>query len=184
MSSERLPRALRRQIADRARWRCEYCLSPAAFSTQPFEVDHVIPRSKGGLTNADNLALSCGCNSYKGHRTHGRDPRTARVLSLFNPRAQRWPRHFAWSAAAISTSKSINRAAISRTLPNVWDHRKLSSVRKPKRRTSGGKNNFTSTKSFSPSWNCLPAVNDERRSVVHRAGGLRKAEEEPRGQWA
>jgi 5-methylcytosine-specific restriction endonuclease McrA len=52
MSSERLPRALRRQIALRARWRCEYCLNPAAFSTQPFEVDHIIPRTKGGGTTS------------------------------------------------------------------------------------------------------------------------------------
>ncbi len=97
MSSKRLSRALRRRVADRARWRCEYCLSPAAFSTQPFEVDHIIPLSKGGRTAADNLALSCGCNSYKGNRTHARDLRTSRAVPLFNPRRQRWTRHFAWS---------------------------------------------------------------------------------------
>jgi 5-methylcytosine-specific restriction endonuclease McrA len=101
MSSERLPRALRRQIAQRARWRCEYCLSPAAFSTQPFEVDHIIPRTKGGPTSADNLALSCGCNSYKGRRTHARDPRTGRAVPLFNPRRQRWQRHFTWNEGSL-----------------------------------------------------------------------------------
>jgi hypothetical protein len=98
MSSERLSRRLRRRVGERARWRCEYCLSPAAFSTQPFEVDHVIPRSQGGPTRLGNLALSCGCNSYKGDRTTGRDPQTGRTVPLFNPCRQRWPRHFAWSA--------------------------------------------------------------------------------------
>src|SRR5262249_22621025 len=97
MSSERPSRGLRRRVGDRARWRCEYCLSPAAFSTQPLEVDHVIPRSKGGLTTPENLALSCGCNSYKGDRTYARDPKTGRSVPLFNPRRQRWSRHFAWS---------------------------------------------------------------------------------------
>ncbi len=97
MPSERVPRVLRRRVGERARWRCEYCLSPAAFSTQPFDVDHVLPRSKGGLTTLDNLALSCGCNSYKGDRTHARDLGTGRSVSLFHPRRQRWSRHFAWS---------------------------------------------------------------------------------------
>ena len=97
MSFERLSRGFRRRVAERARWRCEYCLSPAAFCTQPFEVDHIIPRSKGGRGAADNLALSCGCNSYKGQRTRARDPQTGRFASLFHPRRQRWARHFAWS---------------------------------------------------------------------------------------
>lgn len=97
MSSKRLSRTLRRLVADRARWRCEYCCSPAAFSTQPFEVDHIVPRSKNGRTVPENLALSCGCNSYKGDRTHAHDPQTGRLVALFHPRRQRWPRHFAWS---------------------------------------------------------------------------------------
>lgn len=97
MSSERLSRRLRRQVAERARGRCEYCLSPASFSTQPFEVDHIVPRSQGGPTTPANLALSCGCNSHKGQRTHARDPLTGRAAPLFNPRRQRWERHFVWS---------------------------------------------------------------------------------------
>jgi hypothetical protein len=111
MSSERVPRKVRRQVGARARWRCEYCLSPAAFSTQPFEGDHIIPRSKGGPTTLDNLALACGCNSYKGDRTHGIDPQTRRRVRLFNPRRQRWIRHFRWSADYL---KVFGRTAIGR----------------------------------------------------------------------
>lgn len=96
MSSERVPRKLARQVAQRAHWRCEYCLSPAAYSTQPFEVDHVTPRSKGGRTVLRNLAFACGCNSYKAHRIQARDSRTGRFVALFNPRRQLWSRHFAW----------------------------------------------------------------------------------------
>jgi hypothetical protein len=102
MSSERVPRRLRRRVGERARWRCEYCLSRAAFSTQPYEADHVIPRSKGGLTTPENLALSCGCNSYKGDRTHARDPQTARRVPLFNPRRHPWSRHFEWSGDGLT----------------------------------------------------------------------------------
>ena len=71
--------------------------SPAAYATQPFEVDHIVPHTKGGLTVPDNLALSCGCNSYKGQQTHALDPVTGRRFPLFHPRRQRWSRHFAWS---------------------------------------------------------------------------------------
>ena len=97
MSSKRPSRVLRRQVADRAQWRCEYCHSPAAFSTQPFEVDHIIPRSKNGSTTLENLALACGCNRYKGNRTYVRDPQTERTVPLFHPRRQHWFRHFEWS---------------------------------------------------------------------------------------
>src|SRR3989304_4087779 len=97
MSSKRPSPRLSRLVADRAQWQCEYCRSPAAFSTQPFEVDHIIPYSKGGSTTPENLALSYGCNSYKGNRTHARDPQTGRIVPIFNPRRQRWSRHFVWS---------------------------------------------------------------------------------------
>ena len=97
VASSRPSRALRRLVVDRAGWRCEYCHSPAAFSTQPFEVDHIIPRNKNGLTSSENLALACGCNSYKGDKTHARDPQTGRTVPLFHPRRQRWSRHFEWS---------------------------------------------------------------------------------------
>jgi 5-methylcytosine-specific restriction endonuclease McrA len=97
MSARRLSRALRSLVAEHAQLRCEYCYSPAAFSTQPFEVDHIIPRSKNGPTTLENLALSCGCNRYKGESTHTHDPQTGRMVRLFHPRHQRWSRHFTWS---------------------------------------------------------------------------------------
>jgi hypothetical protein len=34
MSFERVSRRLRRRVAERAHWRCEYCRTPAAFSTE------------------------------------------------------------------------------------------------------------------------------------------------------
>ena len=97
MSSKRPSRRLSLTVAERAQWRCEYCLSPAAYSAQPFEVDHIIPTSKGGQTTLDNLAFSCGCNGHKSNHTHAQDPETGRRVPLFNPRRQRWTRHFAWS---------------------------------------------------------------------------------------
>ncbi len=43
----------------------------------------------------DNLALSCTlCNRRKGSDITSVDPETGEVISLFNPRAQRWLDHF------------------------------------------------------------------------------------------
>jgi 5-methylcytosine-specific restriction endonuclease McrA len=88
MSSERLTKALRRKIFERAKGRCEYCLSPAKYALHPFEADHIVPRSKGGSTSLENLALSCGCHRFKAAHTYARDPKTGRLVRLFNPRTQ------------------------------------------------------------------------------------------------
>jgi hypothetical protein len=37
------------------------------------------------------------CNNAKRAQTHAVDPSTGRRVRLFNPRLQRWSRHFAWS---------------------------------------------------------------------------------------
>ncbi len=46
-------------VRKRARERCEYCELPQSFSSIPFEIDHIIAQKHGGLTEEDNLALSC-----------------------------------------------------------------------------------------------------------------------------
>lgn len=101
MSSNRPSPKLSRLVAERAGWRCEYCLSPHSYSMQSFEADHIIPVSKGGRTSADNLALSCGCNRFKSSKTHARDPGTGKLSPLFNPRCQQWSKHFEWSADSL-----------------------------------------------------------------------------------
>jgi len=65
----------------------------------PLEIDHIMPRTRGGSDAEDNLWLACrACNLCKGQQTHGRDPLTGRRFRLFHPRRQRWRRHFQWSA--------------------------------------------------------------------------------------
>ena len=46
--------------------RCVYC----GATNQPFGIDHVLPRSRGGSDRVSNLVLSChDCNSRKGNKT-------------------------------------------------------------------------------------------------------------------
>ena len=88
---------LREEVERRARGRCEYCHSQARFSTQTFALEHVIPRSRGGHTVTDNLALACqGCNNHKYNRTQWADPATGRLVPLFHPRRDVRRDHFAW----------------------------------------------------------------------------------------
>jgi 5-methylcytosine-specific restriction endonuclease McrA len=80
---------LKAELANLAHHRCEYCLSPEAFSTQSFELDHIVPESLGGETLLENSAYSCrGCNAHKFNKTTGVDEITGLFVDLFNPRQQ------------------------------------------------------------------------------------------------
>lgn len=77
---------------------CEYCRSQVRFAMQSFSVEHIVPRSQGGETTHDNLALACqGCNNHKYNKIEARDPITGDFVSLFHPRKQRWRDHFSWN---------------------------------------------------------------------------------------
>jgi len=93
-----IPRELRNRVAEQARHRCGYCLTPAALIGAPLEIEHLIPISLGGLTAEENLWLACSfCNNLKGNRIAARDPISGEIVPLFNPRRQVWAEHFAWS---------------------------------------------------------------------------------------
>ena len=50
-------------------YRCAYCHQQAT-ATNRWEIDHILPRSRGGSDRVANLALSChACNSKKGDQT-------------------------------------------------------------------------------------------------------------------
>jgi 5-methylcytosine-specific restriction endonuclease McrA len=79
---------------------CEYCRLLEAATGVTFHIEHVRPRSRGGLTAMNNLALSCpGCNLAKAELTIGED-QSGRAQRLFNPRDFEpwvigWHLHFA-----------------------------------------------------------------------------------------
>jgi hypothetical protein len=115
MAEGYVPAGLRRQVTDRAQGCCEYCRSQEGFSPQPFSVEHIRPRSAGGETTSDNLALSCqGCNNVKYTKTVGTDPVTGAEVSLFHPRREAWSEHFGWSAdgTLVLGLTPIGRAAV------------------------------------------------------------------------
>ena len=99
MSDSRVPLAVKRRVAQRARQRCEYCQTPELCSPAGFCVEHIVPASAGGSSSAENLAFACaGCNGHKADKVQGIDPATGRLVRLFHPRSDEWARHFKWSA--------------------------------------------------------------------------------------
>jgi hypothetical protein len=91
--------ALRQQTAERAHHRCEYCHSLELITGGPMHVEHIMPEFQGGTSELDNLAYACArCNLHKATRTHFTDPVSEQRVPLFNPRQQKWTRHFEWSA--------------------------------------------------------------------------------------
>ena len=105
-----IPVALRQLISERAEGRCEYCLTPDDAVFAAHEIDHVIAEKHGGLTDANNLALSCSlCNKQKGSDLTSIDPETNQIVRLFNPREDRWRDHFRLSEGRIVPLSATGR---------------------------------------------------------------------------
>jgi hypothetical protein len=104
---------LRRLVARRAGNRCEYCLLHAEDAYSPHQIDHIISRKHGGLTNADNLAYAClRCNAWKGSDIGSIDPLTGRFVRLFHPRMQRWQDHFELKGPVINSLSEEGAATV------------------------------------------------------------------------
>jgi 5-methylcytosine-specific restriction endonuclease McrA len=112
VSRKRVPADVQARIRAMAAERCGYCLSPQYLLPWELEIDHIRPAARGGGDEQENLWLSCrSCNAFKGAQTHAPDPVTNRRVLLFNPRRQKWSRHFKWSPDG---SQIIGRTASGR----------------------------------------------------------------------
>ena len=58
-------------------------------------LEHIIPKDLGGLTDLDNLALSCShCNRRKWTKIDGIDLQSGKRVRIFHPRIDTWAEHF------------------------------------------------------------------------------------------
>ncbi len=105
LSYDKVPRQTlrfnRRNLFARDGNQCQYC--GKLFPTSELSLDHVLPRSRGGETNWDNVVCACvACNVRKGGRTpheahmklirHPLKPKRSPLLSvkLDNPKYESW----------------------------------------------------------------------------------------------
>jgi 5-methylcytosine-specific restriction endonuclease McrA len=86
---DRLPKKdvkfTRENVFRRDHYTCQYC--GERFDVKKLNLDHVIPRDKGGATSWENVVCSCiRCNTRKGNKL----PREAKMYPLREPRMPRW----------------------------------------------------------------------------------------------
>jgi 5-methylcytosine-specific restriction endonuclease McrA len=115
--SERVPEHLKRAVVERAKHCCEYCRTPSRYSSDPLSVEHVVPQTRGGFSDPENLAAACqGCNNFKFIATHATDPVTGTTVPRYHPRQHAWNEHFSWNedGTLILGRTPIGRATVER----------------------------------------------------------------------
>ncbi len=75
----------RENLFERDNYRCQYCGN--GFEASQLNMDHVIPRDRGGRTSWENIVTSCiKCNSRKANRL----PHQANMHLIRKPERPRW----------------------------------------------------------------------------------------------
>lgn len=78
-------RFTRENLFERDNYRCQYCGN--SFEAEDLNMDHVIPRDRGGRTSWENIVTSCiKCNSRKANKL----PHQANMHLIKKPERPRW----------------------------------------------------------------------------------------------
>jgi hypothetical protein len=103
----------RRIVAVRAHHVCEYCLIAEADAFFRFQIEHIISRKHGGLSELENFALSCVfCNRFKGSDIASLNPVTNELVRFYDPRTMRWREHFRLKEVFIEPLTEIGEATV------------------------------------------------------------------------
>ncbi len=89
LAYDRLPKKevkfTRHNIFERDKNKCQYC--GEVFERKDLNLDHVIPRDRGGPTTWENIVCSCiECNTHKANRT----PSEAGMNLIRKPKRPKW----------------------------------------------------------------------------------------------
>ena len=101
----------RRNLYEHYKYRCCYC--GKKFSSQELNLEHVVPRSKGGKTSWENVVTSCmPCNTRKGDKL----PHEAGMNLLAVPSRPKWKR----SLSVMLSSPVKIKTSWQRFIDNVY----------------------------------------------------------------
>ncbi len=125
--------ALRRLVTQRAGDKCEYCQFPQIASFFAFEMEHIIAEKHDGITEAENLALSCPCcNRFKGTDLGSIDSETKQLTPFYNPRTQEWSNHFRLEGGTIVPLTPEGRVTVKilrfNLLESILERQQLSNI--------------------------------------------------------
>ena len=105
--------AIRRRVAQRAAYTCEYCLAQDTNSFLGFEIDHIISRKHNGSNEESNLAYACpDCNRNKGTDIASIDWYDQQIVRFFNPRTDIWAEHFRLSNGFIEPVTAVGKVTV------------------------------------------------------------------------
>ncbi len=111
--SRYIPEKLRKRVAERAAFRCEYCRMEHLFSGVQFEIDHIVGLKHGGVSLLQNLAYSCAiCNGHKGSDFCTFLDNHEDIVRFFNPRKDNWFEHFDVKNGLILPKTRIGAATV------------------------------------------------------------------------
>ncbi len=107
MSFDRFPKKevkfTRHNLFERDRNTCQYC--GRVFDRHDLNLDHVIPRDRGGPTTWENIVCSCiPCNTRKANRT----PAEAHMRLVRKPKRPKW--------------RPFVQVSFGATMPDSWRH--------------------------------------------------------------
>ncbi len=98
-------------VAERANYKCEYCLIPEKLSFYKFQIEHIISLKHGGSNRKENLAYCCPeCNYSKG--TDVGTYIANNLTRFFNPRLDNWEEHFELKKGEIIAKTDIGAATV------------------------------------------------------------------------
>jgi hypothetical protein len=105
--------ATKETVAARAQRVCEYCHLPEAHVVTLFTIEHILAKQHRGTDSLNNLAWSyLRCNRHKGPNIAGIDPSTGKLVRLFNPRRQRWGKHFQCVGGILIGKTAVGRTTV------------------------------------------------------------------------
>ena len=59
MTTRQISEDIRARVRAAAGERCGYCLTRQRYAMQVLEIEHIVPKAKGGTDDEDNLWLAC-----------------------------------------------------------------------------------------------------------------------------
>lgn len=103
---------VRKLVAERAGFLCEYCLLAETDTFYGCQVDHIISLKHGGSSEDANLAYACAlCNRAKGSDI-GSLSSTGQFTRFYHPRNDRWSEHFSLTGVSIVARSEVGEVTV------------------------------------------------------------------------
>jgi HNH endonuclease len=108
-----LNQEIRRLVAKRADYLCEYCLIHEEDTILGCAIDHIISIKHGGSSDLDNLAYCCVfCNRFKGSDIGSIIWENQEFVRFYHPRWDNWSEHFKLNDFLIEPLTNIGSVTI------------------------------------------------------------------------